>query len=112
MKKVEAIIRPEKLEEIKERLSKYGIRGLTISQVVGAGNQKGQKEFYRGAVVEITLLPKIKLEIVTEDRKVNDIIKIITEEAQTGEIGDGKIFISDIENVVRIRTGEEGETAI
>jgi len=112
MKKVEAIVRSEKLDEIKDALLKIGIKGLTISQVVGAGNQKGHKEYYRGAVVEIKLLSKIKIEIVTEDNRVEDIIKSILATAKTGEIGDGKIFIYNIENVVRIRTGEQGDNAI
>jgi nitrogen regulatory protein P-II 1 len=112
MKKVEAIVRTEKLEDIKSGLSKVGIRGLTITQVLGAGNQKGYKEFYRGAVVDINLLQKIKIEIVAEDENVEEIIKAITENAQTGEIGDGKIFIYNIEDVIRIRTGEAGEKAV
>lgn len=112
MKKVEAIVRAEKLEEIKEGLFKAGIRGLTISQVLGAGNQKGYKEFYRGAVVDINLLPKTKLEIVTDDANVDEIVKTIMENAKTGQIGDGKIFVYDIEDVIRIRTGESGEKAI
>lgn len=112
MKKVEAIVRPGKLEELKEALNKYGIQGLTISQVMGCGLQKGRKEFYRGTEVNMNLLPKIKIEIVTEDENVEDIISIICREAKTGEIGDGKIFIYNIENTVRIRTGEKGVTAI
>lgn len=112
MKKIEAIIRVEKLEDIKQALSKHNIKGLTISQVVGCGNQKGQKSIYRGTVVELTLLPKIKLEVVCEDDKADEIIKIIIETAKTGEIGDGKIFVYNIEEVVRIRTGATGEKAI
>ena len=112
MKKVEAIIRPEKLEEVKAGLLKLGVRGLTVSQVAGAGNQKGYKEYYRGSVVEINLLQKIKLEIVAEDSHVDAIVRAIQECAKTGEIGDGKIFVTAIENVIRIRTGEEGDSAI
>jgi nitrogen regulatory protein P-II 1 len=112
MKKIEAIVRPEKLDEVKDALSKHDIKGLTITQVVGCGHQKGQKNFYRGAVVEINLLPKIKFEIVCEDANAAEIVKLITETAKTGEIGDGKIFIYNIEDVVRIRTGENGEKAI
>jgi nitrogen regulatory protein P-II 1 len=112
MKKIEAIIRPGKLEEIKEALNKYNIHGLTISQVMGCGLQKGRKEFYRGTEVTLNLLPKIKIEIVAKDNNVDEIIKLITEEAKTGEVGDGKIFIYDIEDVIRIRTGERGEPAI
>lgn len=112
MKKIEAIIRPGKLEEIKEALNKYNIHGLTISQVMGCGLQKGRKEFYRGTEVNMNLLPKIKIEIVAKDESVEEIISIICKEAKTGEVGDGKIFVYNIENVVRIRTGEKGETAI
>lgn len=112
MKKIEAIIRPGKLEEIKETLNKFNVHGLTISQVMGCGLQKGRKEFYRGTEVTLNLLPKIKIEIVTKDDFVDDIINLISKEAKTGEVGDGKIFIYNIEDVVRIRTGERGETAI
>jgi nitrogen regulatory protein P-II 1 len=112
MKKIEAIIRPGKLEEIKESLNKYNIHGLTISQVMGCGLQKGRKEFYRGTEVTLNLLPKIKIEIVAKDSNVDEIIKLISEEAKTGEVGDGKIFVYNIEDVVRIRTGERGEIAI
>lgn len=112
MKKIEAILRPEKLEEVKDALNKHDVKGLTITQVVGCGHQKGQKNFYRGTVVEITLLPKIKVEVVCEDSSADDIIAIISDTAKTGEIGDGKIFVYNIENVVRIRTGESGEPAI
>lgn len=112
MKKIEAIIRPGKLEEIKAALAKFNIHGLTISQVMGCGNQKGKTEIYRGSVVELTLLQKIKIEIVTSDEHAKDVIGIISEAAKTGEIGDGKIFIYNIEDVVRIRTGEHGDTAI
>jgi nitrogen regulatory protein PII len=112
MKKIEAIVRPEKLDEIKDALNKHEIKGLTISQVSGCGHQKGQKNFYRGTVVDITLLPKIKIEIVCEDENAAEIVSLIAETGKTGEIGDGKIFIYNIENVIRIRTGESGETAI
>lgn len=112
MKKVEAIIRPGKLEDIKEALNKFNIQGMTISQVMGCGLQKGRKEFYRGTEVNINLLPKIKLEMVIKDEHLEEIISIICKEAKTGEVGDGKIFIYNVENVVRIRTGEQGEIAI
>ncbi|MCX7922186.1 MAG: P-II family nitrogen regulator [Clostridia bacterium] len=112
MKKIEAIIRPGKLEEIKETLNKFNIHGLTISQVMGCGHQKGRKEYYRGTEVTLNLLPKIKVEIVTRDQHVEDIISLISKEAKTGEVGDGKIFIYNVEDVVRIRTGERGENAI
>jgi len=112
MKKIEAIIRPGKLEEIKEALNKFNIQGLTISQVMGCGLQKGRKEFYRGTEVTLNLLPKIKIEIVAKDQFVDDIIKLISNEAKTGEVGDGKIFIYDVADAIRIRTGERGESAI
>lgn len=112
MKKIEAIIRPGKLEEVKEALNKFNVHGITVSQVMGCGLQKGRKEYYRGTEVTLNLLPKIKVEIVTSDNNIDDIIKIITESAKTGEIGDGKIFIYDIENVIRIRTGDKGDAAI
>jgi nitrogen regulatory protein PII len=112
MKKVEAIVRVEKLEDIKQELGKLNVKGLTITQVVGCGNQKGQKNIYRGTVVELTLLPKIKVEIVCDDDAVQKVVDSIIGSARTGEIGDGKIFIYNIENVVRIRTGETGDQAI
>jgi nitrogen regulatory protein PII len=112
LKKIEAIIRVEKLEDIKQELSKHDIKGLTITQVVGCGNQKGQKSIYRGNVVELTLLPKIKIEVVCEDKTAAEVIQLVSETAKTGEIGDGKIFVYTIEEVVRIRTGETGEKAI
>ncbi|HEX2939208.1 MAG TPA: P-II family nitrogen regulator [Ruminiclostridium sp.] len=112
MKKIEAIIRPGKLEEIKDALAKFNIKGLTITQVMGCGHQKGITEVYRGAVIELKLLQKLKVEIVTTDEKVDEIVKVLSETAKTGEIGDGKIFIYNIEDVIRIRTGERGESAI
>lgn len=112
MKKVEAIVRPEKLEEIKDILNKHEIKGLTITQVVGCGHQKGQKNYYRGTVVELKLLPKIKIEVVCEDGEAAEIVSLISAAAKTGEIGDGKIFVYGIDEVVRIRTGETGEKAI
>jgi Nitrogen regulatory protein PII len=112
MKKIEAIIRPGKLEEIKEALAKFDINGLTITQVMGCGNQKGKTEIYRGAVVELKLLQKFKIEIVVKDEDVDEVIKIVSDTAKTGEIGDGKIFIYNIEETIRIRTGERGDSAI
>ena len=112
MKKIEAIVRPEKFEEVKEALGKQGVKGLTITQVVGCGHQKGQKNFYRGTEVDITLLQKIKIEIVCEDESLDSILTTITETAKTGEIGDGKIFVYSIDNVIRIRTGESGVKAV
>lgn len=112
MKKIEAIIRPGKLEEIKEALNKFNVRGLTISQVMGCGLQKGRKEFYRGTEITLNLLPKIKIEIVTTDSHLDDIIRLISDQAKTGEVGDGKIFIYNVEDTIRIRTGERGDGAI
>ncbi len=112
MKRVRAIIRPTALEELKDVLSKADIRGLTISQVMGCGSQNGWKEFYRGSEVYMNVLPKVEVSIVVTDDKVDYIIETIVRVAKTGEVGDGKIFVSDVERVVRIRTGEEGEEAI
>jgi nitrogen regulatory protein PII len=112
MKKIECIIRPEKLDDVKEALNEAGIMGLTVSDVLGCGRQKGRKEVYRGIEYTLNLLPKIKIETVVRDEDVEKIAQIIIETAKTGLIGDGKIFISTIEDVYRIRTGETGETAI
>jgi len=112
MKKIEAVIRPCKLEEIKESLNNFNIYGLTISQVMGCGMQKGRTEYFRGTEVTLNLLPKIKIEIVAKDEHLEDIVDIICKHAKTGEVGDGKIFIYDIKDVIRIRTGESGENAI
>ncbi len=112
MKKIEAIIRPEKLDEVKKALEKVGYSGLTISEVEGHGKQKGIVQQWRGEKYKIELLPKIKIEIVAKDSDSEVIIKAITESARTGEVGDGKIFVSDIKDVIRIRTGERGEQAI
>ena len=112
MTKVECILRPGKLEDVKDALNKYGIHGMTVTQVIGCGLQKGRKEVYRGTEYSINLLPKVKLEIVVKDGDVDEVVKIISETARSGEIGDGKIFTYRIENAIRIRTGETGETAI
>lgn len=112
MKKIEAVIRPGKIEEVKDALNKFNIHGLTISQVMGCGLQKGRKEYYRGTEVTLNLLPKIKMEIVIPDSCLDDVVRIITEAAKTGEIGDGKIFVSNVEDVIRIRTGEKGDNAV
>ena len=112
MKKIECIIRPEKLDEVKEALSEAGIMGLTVSDVLGCGRQKGRKEVYRGIEYTLNLLPKIKIETVVRDEEAEKIAKIIIETAKTGLIGDGKIFVSTVEEVYRIRTGEKGETAV
>ncbi|MCG9969731.1 P-II family nitrogen regulator [Pelotomaculum terephthalicicum JT] len=112
MTKIECILRPGKLEDVKEAVNKYGIHGMTVTQVIGCGLQKGRTEVYRGAEYSINLLPKIKLEMVIPDEDVAEILKIITNVARTGEIGDGKIFTYKIDNAIRIRTGEKGDEAI
>lgn len=112
MKKIEAIIRPSKLEEIKDALGSFGIHGMNVTEVIGCGLQKGKKEVYRGTEYNINLLPKVKIEIVIRDKWVDEVISLITTTARTGEIGDGKIFVYNIENAVRIRTGDAGEDAI
>lgn len=112
MIKLECIVRPEKFEPVREALSKYGIKGMTVSQVMGCGLQKGHSEFYRGTELSVNLLPKVKLEIVTTDDRVDEIVKIIRSIAVTGNIGDGKIFISPINDAIRMRTGENGNDAL
>ncbi len=112
MKKIEAIIKPFKLEEVKESLDKIGIKGITVSEVKGFGRQKGHTELYRGAEYVVDFLPKIKLEIVLPDNHVEKAVEAIIGAAKTGRIGDGKIFILPLEQVIRIRTGEKGEEAI
>ena len=112
MKKIEAIIKPFKLDDVREALSAIGIAGLTAIEVKGFGRQKGHTELYRGAEYVIDFLPKVKLELVVGDDVVDQCIEAITNAARTGKIGDGKIFVSDVHRVVRIRTGEEGESAI
>lgn len=112
MKKIEAIIRPAKLEEVKEALGRFGIHGMTVSQVLGCGLQRGRVSVYRGHEYSINLLPKVKIEIVISDRWVDEVVRIISEAARTGEIGDGKIFVYPVENALRIRTGEVGDEAL
>lgn len=112
MKKVEAIIKPFKLDDVKEGLTRLGVKGLTVSEVKGFGRQRGHKEVYRGAEYQVDFVPKIKIEIVMESSVVPEAIAIIQEKARTGEIGDGKIFVLPMENVIRIRTGESGTNAI
>lgn len=112
MKKIEAIIRPKNIAEIKEKLSEAGIVGMTVSEVRGFGRQKGHVEIFRGAEYKIEFLPKIKLELVVNDKNVEEVINLILKVCQTGNIGDGKIFIIPVEEVIRIRTGERGENAI
>jgi nitrogen regulatory protein P-II 1 len=112
MKKIEAIIRPFKLDEVKEALVEEGIRGLTISEVRGYGRQKGHTETYRGSEYRIEFIPKIKIEVVVEDSKTEKVIDAILRTAKTGQVGDGKIFIYDIKDVIRIRTEESGQEAL
>ncbi|MDD1792699.1 nitrogen regulatory protein P-II [Enterovibrio makurazakiensis] len=112
MKKIEAIIKPFKLDDVREALAEVGITGMTVSEVKGFGRQKGHTELYRGAEYMVDFLPKVKLEIVVSDDAADRCVETIVETAQTGKIGDGKIFVTEIERVVRIRTGEEDEEAI
>ena len=112
MKKIEAIIKPFKLEEVKEALAGLGIEGMTVSEVKGFGRQKGHTEIYRGSEYTVDFLPKIKIEVVLPDALVASAVEAIAKAAKTGKIGDGKVFVSPIENVVRIRTGETGEQAV
>ena len=112
MKKVEAVIKPFKLEEVKEALSNAGVKGLTVSEVKGFGRQKGHKELYRGAEYEIEFLPKVKLEVVVADTELDTVVEAIVSSARTGRLGDGKVFVTSVEEVMRIRTGERGEEAI
>lgn len=112
MKKVEAIIKPFKLDEVKEALSDIGIQGITVSEVKGFGRQKGHTELYRGAEYVVDFIPKIKMEIIVSDDIVAKVVEQIAEAAKTGRIGDGKIFVTTVEEVVRIRTGETGNDAL
>lgn len=113
MKKVECIIRPDKLEEVKTTLIGAGVTGLTVSEVFGAGRQKGFVEKYRVSEVTVNLLPKVKIEVFLKDQEVDRVVKLLVAAAKTGQVGDGKIFVSDaVERVVRIRTGEENEAAL
>ena len=112
MKKIEAVIKPFKLDEVKEALQEVGVQGITVLEAKGFGRQKGHTELYRGAEYVIDFLPKVKLEVVVNEDQLDKSIEAISNAAQTGRIGDGKIFISPLENVVRIRTGESGEVAL
>jgi nitrogen regulatory protein P-II 1 len=112
MKKIEAIIKPFKLPEVKEALADFGIVGMTVTEVKGFGRQKGQTEVYRGSEYSVDFLPKIKIEIVLPEEKVDDAVDAIIEAARTGKIGDGKIFVLPVEEVVRIRTGETAHAAV
>jgi nitrogen regulatory protein P-II 1 len=112
MKKVEAIIKPFKLDEVKEALSSVGCQGLTVTEVKGFGRQKGHTELYRGAEYVVDFLPKVKLEVIVSDDKVTQVVEAIEKSAKTGRIGDGKIFVLPVEEIVRIRTGERGNEAL
>ncbi len=112
MKKVEAIIKPFKLDEVKDKLNEIGIKGITVSEVKGFGRQKGHTELYRGAEYVVDFLPKVKLEIVVDDSHLDEVIDVIMKTAQTGRIGDGKIFVLDLIDTIRIRTGERGKDAV
>ena len=112
MKKVEAIVKPFKLDNVKEGLTAIGVKGLTVTEVKGFGRQRGHREVYRGAEYQVDFVAKIKIEVVMEDQLVADAVRVIQEQARTGQIGDGKIFILPVENAIRIRTGETGKDAI
>jgi nitrogen regulatory protein P-II 1 len=112
MKMVEAIVKPFKLDEVKEALTKAGIQGMTVEEVKGFGRQKGHTELYRGAEYSVDFLPKVKIQILVEDDNASKVVELISASAKTGKIGDGKIFVSSVEEVIRIRTGEKGADAI
>ncbi len=112
MKKIEAIIRPFKLDDVREALSEIGVRGMTLTEVKGYGRQKGHTELYRGSEYKIDFLPKIKIEIIAADAMVDNIVSTIVKASRTGQVGDGKIFVSPVDDVIRVRTEESGEDAI
>lgn len=112
MKKIEAIIKPFKLDDVKEALNAIGIKGMTLSEVKGYGRQKGHKEIYRGAEYVVDFIPKVKLELIVEAQQVDEVVECIRLAALTGKIGDGKIFVLPVEDVIRVRTGEKGKAAI
>ena len=112
MKKIEAIIKPFKLDDVKEALADVGVKGLTVTEVKGFGRQRGHKELYRGAEYQVDFVSKIKIEVVAPEAMASDIVSVIREKARTGQIGDGKIFVLQVEQAVRIRTGESGEDAV
>lgn len=112
MKKLTAVVRQEKLEVLKRALFDKGIRGMTISQVQGCGNQHGWKEYVRGTEVLLNTIPKVEFETVVDDEQVNDLVQVVCDAARTGEVGDGKIFVTPVEDVIRIRTGEHGPAAL
>jgi nitrogen regulatory protein PII len=112
MKKIEAIVKPFKLDDVKEALNEIGIQGMTISEVKGYGRQKGHKEIYRGAEYVVDFIPKVKIEIIVDSERADQVVETIQNAANTGKIGDGKIFIFSVEDVIRVRTGEKGKDAI
>jgi nitrogen regulatory protein P-II 1 len=112
MKKIEAVISPTRLEDVKEALAKININGIMLSQIMGFGRQKGWKEIYRGTTIELNFLPKVRMEIVVTDEETEKVIQTIVKSARTGEIGDGKVFVYDVADAVRIRTGERGDVAL
>ncbi|AGA68370.1 nitrogen regulatory protein PII [Desulfitobacterium dichloroeliminans LMG P-21439] len=112
MKKIEAIIRPGSLDDVQAALDRFGVSGLTVTQVIGCGNQKGHTQVYRGVEYKVYLLPKVKIEVVVKDELVEQLLAIITQAARSGEVGDGKIFVYPVEQAVRIRTGQQGEAAL
>jgi nitrogen regulatory protein PII len=112
MKKIEAIIKPFKLEEVKEALAEVGVQGMTVTEVKGFGRQKGHTEIYRGSEYTVDFLPKVKIEIVVDDGQAESVAAVIVKSANTGKIGDGKVFISNVEQAIRIRTGETGTSAV
>ncbi|MBI5115012.1 P-II family nitrogen regulator [Candidatus Poribacteria bacterium] len=112
MKKIEAIIKPFKLDEVRDALAAVGVKGMTVEEVKGFGRQKGHKELYRGAEYEIAFVPKVKIEVVVPDRELEKVMETIVSTARTGRLGDGKVFVTSVEEVMRIRTAERGEVAI
>jgi nitrogen regulatory protein P-II 1 len=112
MKMVEAIVKPFKLDEVKEALTKAGVQGMTVEEVKGFGRQKGHTELYRGAEYSVDFLPKVKIQIIVPDEKAAEVVQVIIDAAKTGKIGDGKIFVTNVDEVIRIRTGEKGPDAI
>jgi nitrogen regulatory protein P-II 1 len=112
MKKIEAVIRPFRIDDVREALAEIGVKGMTLTEVKGYGRQKGHTEVYRGSEYQIDFLPKIKLEVVVADKLADDAVNVIEKAAKTGQVGDGKIFIYDVEDAVRVRTGESGEDAL
>ncbi|MDO9263079.1 MAG: P-II family nitrogen regulator [Desulfosalsimonadaceae bacterium] len=112
MKKIEAVIKPFKLDDVKEALNDIGIHGMTVSEVKGYGRQKGHTEIYRGAEYAVDFIPKLKIEIIVEDDRLSEVIEVIQKAASTGKIGDGKIFILPVDEVIRVRTGEKGSDAL